>query len=249
MATVERAERLFPTGRTTREIAGELGVPERTVAHWRRRERRTGGPRARPPTCPRCDEVPLDVESYAYLLGSYLGDGHITVGYRTACLWIYCADGWPAVRVEVETAMARVMPTSGVSIVARQGCSAVKSFTLHWTCLFPQHGPGRKHTRRIVLEPWQEEVVEQHTGLFLRGLFHSDGCRITNWTTRPVAGEVRRYEYPRYFFTNRSTDILDLCATGLDRLGIAHRRPRPDTISVARRAAVAALDEHVGPKA
>jgi hypothetical protein len=88
-----------------------------------------------------------------------------------------------------------------------------------------------KHTRRIVLEPWQQEIVEAHTGPFLRGLFHSDG-----------------YTYPRYFFTNKSTDILDLCAAGLDRLGIAHRRPRPDTISVARRAAVAALDEHVGPK-
>ncbi|MDN5748236.1 MAG: hypothetical protein L0H64_06980 [Pseudonocardia sp.] len=99
-----------------------------------------------------------------------------------------------------------------------------------------------------MLEPWQEEVVDEHTGLFLRGLFHSDGCRITNWTTRRVAGATKRYEYPRYFFTNRSSHILDLCGAGLDRLGIAHRRPRSDTISVARRAAVAALDEHVGPK-
>jgi hypothetical protein len=35
----------------------------------------------------------------------------------------------------------------------------------------------------------------------------------------------------------------------LDRLGIAHRFPRPDTISVARREAVAALDAAIGPKA
>lgn len=245
---VRRAERLFPTEQTTREIARELGLPETTVGHWRRRERRAGGARARPPTCPRCDHVTLASTSYAYLLGCYLGDGHVTSGSRTACLWIYCADDWPVVRTEVETAMSRVMPSSSVSTVPRQGCTAVKSFTVHWTCLFPQHGPGTKHTRRIALEPWQQEVVEQHTGLFLRGLFHSDGCRITNWATRRVAGEVKRYEYPRYFFSNKSLDILDLCAAGLDRLGIDHRRPRPDTISVARRAAVAALDEHVGPK-
>jgi hypothetical protein len=38
------------------------------------------------------------------------------------------------------------------------------------------------------------------------------------------------------------------CSAPLDRLGIAHRFPRPDTISVARREAVAALDQVVGPK-
>jgi metal-dependent HD superfamily phosphatase/phosphodiesterase len=70
-----------------------------------------------------------------------------------------------------------------------------------------------------------------------------------NWATRTVDGTTTRHEYPRYFFSNKSTDILALCAAALDRLGIAHRRPRADTISVARRAAVAALDEVVGPKA
>jgi hypothetical protein len=148
---------------------------------------------------------------------------------------------------EVASSMQEALG-SRVCFVRRQGCTEVESYSEHWTCLFPQHGPGMKHTRRIALEPWQDQVVEQHTGLFLRGLFHSDGCRITNWTTRRLAGGVERYEYPRYFFSSKSLDILDLCAAGLDRLGIAHRRPRPDTIPVARRAAAAALDEHVGPK-
>lgn len=144
--------------------------------------------------------------------------------------------------------MRATLPTSSVSVVPRTGCAAVKSFSQHWACLFPQHGPGAKHTRPIVLEPWQQEVVDEQPGRFLRGLIHSDGCRMTNWTQRYVAGELKRYTYPRYFFTNKSTDILDLCAAALNRLSIAHTRPRPDTISVARRAAVAKLDEHVGPK-
>lgn len=59
---------------------------------------------------------------------------------------------------------------------------------------------------------------------------------------------MKHYEYPRYFFSNTSTDILDLCCAGLDRLGIAYRRPRWDQASVARREAVAALDARVGPK-
>jgi hypothetical protein len=71
---------------------------------------------------------------------------------------------------------------------------------------------------------------------------------MTNWTRRRVAGELKRYEYPRYFFSNKSTDILGLCCASLDRLGVAHRRPYWNQVSVARREAVAALDEWVGPK-
>ena len=75
-----------------------------------------------------------------------------------------------------------------------------------------------------------------------------DGCRISNWTHHRVPGRLKRYEYPRYVFTDKSTDILGLCAEALARLDIAFTRPRTDTISVARRSAVAALDLHVGAK-
>jgi hypothetical protein len=247
--TVDRVLDLCRTGITTREVARLTGIPERTVAHWRRGDRRiraSAPPRSAP--CPRCDGCGLDA-SYVYLLGAYLGDGHITSAQRTNCLWVYCADDWPGVQREVREAMRAVMPSASVSVVQRTGCVAIKSFTKHWACLFPQHGPGMKHTRPIVLERWQEELVERHTGPFLRGLFHSDGCRITNWATRTVNGTTTRHEYPRYFFSNESADILALCSTSLDRLGIAHRFPRYNTISVARREAVAALDEVVGPKA
>ena len=65
---------------------------------------------------------------------------------------------------------------------------------------------------------------------------------------RRIAGELKRYEYPRYLFINRSLDILPLCGTALDHLGIAYRRPHWDQVSVARREAVAALDVWVDPK-
>jgi hypothetical protein len=246
-STVDEVLALCRTGASTRQVAKATGIAESTIGHWRRGDRRGSGSRRAAP-CPRCDGSDLG-ESYAYLLGAYLGDGHITVSQRTACLWIYCADAWPRIQDDVRQAISSVMPSTSVSVVQRTGCVAVKSFTKHWPCLFPQHGPGRKHTRSIVLEPWQQDLVDQHNGAFLRGLFHSDGCRLTNWTRRTAAGVPRRYEYPRWFFTNRSADILGLCSAGLDRLGIAHRFPRPDTISVARREAVAALDAVVGPKA
>ena len=70
----------------------------------------------------------------------------------------------------------------------------MQSHSIHWTCLFPQHGPGKKHARTIALEEWQQQIVDAHPGAFLRGLIHSDGCRMTNWTRRRVAGEMKRYQ-------------------------------------------------------
>ncbi|GAA2918024.1 hypothetical protein GCM10010524_55710 [Streptomyces mexicanus] len=148
--------------------------------------------------------------------------------------------------------MRGVFPNNSVCKVRRKGCWEVKLYSLHMWCLFPQHGPGKKHQRRIALEPWQQEIVDAHPWEFVRGLIHSDGCRITNWTTRLVGGERKRYEYPRYFFTNVSDDIRQLFTGTLDKLGIewthCTRNGNPYNISVAKKASVALMDAHVGPK-
>jgi hypothetical protein len=198
---------------------------------------------------PPLHDARLNEERYAYLFGQYLGDGWIVSSQRRCRLTITCADTYPGIRTEVEAAMSATLPTSPVSRRQRTGCTEVQSHSVHWLCLFPQHGPGPKHNRGIALEEWQKQIVDNHAGRFLRGLIHSDGCRMTNWTQRRTAGgELKRYEYPRYFFTNKSLDILALCCAALKRLGIAYRRPHWDQVSVARREAVAALDVGVGPK-
>jgi hypothetical protein len=148
---------------------------------------------------------------------------------------------------ECQEAIESVRPGI-VFMVPSQGCTYVTALWKHWPCLFPQHGPGRKHERLIELEPWQREIVERQPGQFLRGVFHSDGCRITNWTQRVVAGELQRYEYPRYVFTNHSSDVMGLCEWALQLLELSWSRPSWKHLSVARKADVAALDVHVGPK-
>jgi hypothetical protein len=105
-----------------------------------------------------------------------------------------------------------------------------------------------KHTRKIRLEPWQEEIVGEFTQDFVRGLIHSDGCRSMNRVRRPLKSGDRWYEYPRYTFVNESVDIRRLFTDALDRLGVAWKQSNRKTISVARREAVARLDEFVGPK-
>jgi hypothetical protein len=128
------------------------------------------------------------------------------------------------------------------------GCVITTVSWKHWPCLFPQHGPGRKHERPIALEDWQSGIVEAHPAAFLRGLFHSDGCRLTNSTWRTVAGQRKRYRYPRWQFTNASADIRELCCWALDLVGVAWRQSNTRVISVSRREAVLRLDELIGQK-
>ncbi len=113
-------------------------------------------------------------------------------------------------------------------------------YSKHWPCLLPQHGPGKKHLRPIRLEPWQELLVNQAMEEFIRGLIDSDGCRV-------VAND-RGVRSVRYHFSNRSEDILGLFTGALDNLGIPWTRPSRYIIAVYRKAAVARLDEFVGPK-
>ena len=247
-STVERALLLSEIGVLDRENALICGVSIAAIRHWRRGSRRNG-PGEREPRCPRCHDRFLAPSAYAYLLGLYLGDGHITLGRRGVyALSIFCGDDWPGLADAAQQVMEVVMPTSGVFRRQKIGCQEIKSTSKHWPCLFPQHGPGRKHERRIELEPWQQIIVSEHAGDFVRGLFHSDGCRSINRVSKALVSGERWYEYPRYFFDNHSVDILRLCGEALDRLGVAWRFSKPTTISVARREAVARLDRFVGPK-
>ena len=247
---VRLARHLSDLGIVDRETAKVCGVSVRAVRHWRAGNRRSARSESSRPVCPRCHGRRLDAPAYAYLLGLYLGDGHITQGPRSYVLWLACSDAWPGLMGLARQAMALVMPSSNVFCSSQRGvhCTYVKSVSKHWPCLFPQHGRGRKHERRIELETWQEEIVSSYPGDFARGLFHSDGCRIINRVRRPTKGGDRWYEYRRYLFVNRSEDIHRLCGEALDRLGVAWRFSKPTTISVARREAVARLDEFVGPK-
>ena len=221
-------------------------MPRRTVGNWLYGERAKRRAEAHPSRCARCADPPrkpADPAAYAYLLGLYLGDGHLVTSTRVPVLRIYCTATWRGLIVACKNAMLRVLARK-VHMVRRGGCVVVQSSSNHWPCFLPQCGPGKKHDRPISLTVWQQDVVDNHMGHFLRGLFHSDGCCVTNRVTR----NGKTYEYPRYMFANESVDIMKLCQESLDKLGIGWRMCRPNLLSVARRDAVAELDRHVGPK-
>lgn len=197
---VQQALDLIEQGSTISAAASSLGVPRWTVQRWKLVYLDAGQPRGQAHCqipCPRCTDAVLDESAYAELLGWYLGDGHIARARRgVLVLRIYNDAQYVHDNARILQILERVKPGSRPSSHQRGQLVISLLYWKHWKCLFPQHGPGRKHERRIQLEPWQRHIVEAQPAAFLRGLFHSDGCRVKNWATRSVAGQTKRYNYP-----------------------------------------------------
>ena len=246
----ERVRILVEAGLNDCAVSRSTGIPRSTVREWR-----AGGfraPKAVVSVCDNCDrhghslDLP-DPSAYAYLLGVYLGDGHIAQGQRGVFrLRVFLDSRYPQIIQEVAEAMEGVMPGKKARRELHPTWAMVRldMWSKHWPCLLPQHGPGMKHTRPIALADWQQRIVDEHHPEFLRGLIHSDGCRSTN---RVWHGN-KAYEYARYTFSNASADIRALFCASCDALGVPWRRMNARNISVARREGVAALDAFIGPK-
>jgi hypothetical protein len=247
VATREQALRLLAAGWSLSAISDELGVSRWAVRSWR--DHGVVSEHQRRCTCPVCNaQVALDTRSYALLLGYYLGDGCVSRTRRTFSLRVSCDERYPGIIADVGSAISRVHPAGAVCHVKGPGVTVVQNCWNHWPCLFPQHGPGRKHERELSLEGWQREAVQAYPALFLRGLLHSDGCRTKNWATRTVGGVTKRYDYARWEFVNHSDDIRRWCAETLDLVEVPWRLSSWRCISVSTRAGVARLDALIGLK-
>src|SRR5437763_4168892 len=246
---IQRVADLSASGVSQAETARRTGIPRATLREWvklgleeaieRRRER----PAQSSGACDPCGHIArVPQAAYSYLLGQYLGDGSIASHPRGVYrLRIALCLKYPGIITECEQAMTAVLPNR-ICRVMNIGCLEMASYSKHWPCLFPQHGPGLKHNRQIVLKGWQERIVlDEQPGMLWRGLVHSDGCRVLNWGNGTA--------YPRYHFSNRSDDIRAIFAEACRRLGIACRPNNRWNLSVARRDSVAKLDKFVGPKA
>jgi hypothetical protein len=238
---------LVAAGLNDGEISRRTGIPRSTIGHWRRAERRA----SMSTSCATCghpahDFAALPASDYAYLLGAYLGDGHITRHARGVFrLTVYCSLMHINIAWWITLAAERVIGRrASIRADPRDNVIYVRSYSKQWPCLFPQHGPGVKHSRPIVLVDWQQRIVDAHPDQLVCGLIHSDGCRGINRIRHPG----KTYEYPRYEFSNRSADIRRIFCDACDQLGVEWRVMTRFVISIARRASVAKLDTFIGPK-
>jgi len=198
-------------------------------------------------SCARCgsDRHRFDHLStaYSYLLGLYLGDGCISKHPREVFRLRIALDvKYPGIVEECVAAMQAVVPWNKVHAqLTPKNYVEVHAYSKSWPCLFPQHGPGKKHERRILLTKWQRDLVDLTPELLLRGLIHSDGCRFIN------TGSYG-WRCPRYAFSNLSDDIKQIFCRTCDQLGLHWTVAPPKSVYVSRKADVARLDEFVGPK-
>jgi Homeodomain-like domain len=239
----KKALALVAEGVNDCEIARRLGVPRATVRDWRR-------PRYVPrrderAICPRCwrptPRIVFTDADYAELLGLYLGDGNITALQRTQRLRLSLDAKYPDINGEAQALLRRCFPENRVGRVLLGGGSTVvlHVYSSHLSCVFPQHGPGKKHERAILLEPWQVELVGAAPWSFVRGCIRSDGCAFVNRTGK--------YEYLSYDFYNLSAPIRQLFVDACTQLGLACR-PAGNSVRINRRESVERTLEHVGVK-
>lgn len=246
---VERVLGLVAIGRNDCEITRATGIPRTTVWEWRHappnranQKRRDQPGRWNGECDDEHDLARVSAVPYAYLLGLYLGDGCISRHPRTYRLRFSLDAAYPGIIGHCVTALEVLRPGKRASTYRTDTsrCVEVSMYWQHWPCLFPQHGPGKKHLRPIRLEPWQGAIVVRKPHLFVRGLIHSDGCRV-------VANDRGRPSV-RYHFSNLSGDIKRLYCLGLQLLGVQWTRPCERQIAVYRKESVAILDRLVGPK-
>lgn len=180
-------------------------------------------------------------DTYVYMLGMFLGDGYLH-GLPGSCRLEIALDAkYPALVETCAEAMSVLYPDHKVTrLTTKANCVVVYSYGWRWLALFPHSGSGRKHLRRIELAEWQQELVRGSPLQFIRGLIESDGCR----SVRHQDG----HEYPFYSFDNRSTDIIGFFCWACDLIGIHYTKPKPSTVSIARRPDVAFLDQVIGRK-
>ena len=236
-------QRLIAEGLNDCAIARRTRIPRRTVRDWRCRPQARLRHFAGDSACGiDHDFGSIAARPYCYLLGLYLGDGCISRSRRVWRLRIFLDAKYPAIVDSCRQAIDALMPRQHAALLRRKSrCFEVSLCSKHWPCLLPQHGPGKKHNRRIALESWQEVLVKEATEDFIRGLIHSDGCRV-------VAND-RGVRSIRYHFSNRSEDIIGLFTGALDHLGIPWTRSTKYIVSVYRKARPRALTSSSAPSA
>lgn len=176
---------------------------------------------------------------YSYILGLYLGDGYINKCKRTYRLRISLDKKYDSLNSYVKDVLGKLFPDNSIHDVDYGNYLDIGLYSKQMVELFPQHGAGKKHERKIELLKWQESVVDHQE--LLKGLVHSDGCYSYH------SGDKVKHHI--YTFTNMSEDIHRIFVSCCNKLGIVSRYNKKNGVTgVYSRKEVSKLHELIGDK-
>jgi LAGLIDADG-like domain len=163
---------------------------------------------------------------YSYILGLYLGDGYINKMKKTYRMRIFLDKKYPTLIEFVKNKLSKLFSKNKIGIVNGIGCVSISVYNNSLPLIFPQHGFGRKHNRKIELTKYQLEIIDWNQ--LLKGLFHSDGCYYKD----------RGKDY--FNFTNVSEDIVNIFKMCCDKNKILYtqsinKKSKKITIRISRR--------------
>lgn len=219
---IKKAIELYENGQNKCEISRELGISRSTIRGWLNNRGPVlelvyrGDLKSLPSGVPvriRAGLPPIESpKHYAYILGVYLGDGHISKQARTYRLRIFQDARYKNLIERYKLYLSKIFPKNKVSISKWhvENCKVIMVHNNEIPLLFPQHGSGRKHSRDIFLEDWQKKIVSKYPNEFISGLIDSDGCRFVVKKT----GDIR------YQFTNKSEDIKQIFKWACGLIGV-----------------------------
>jgi hypothetical protein len=182
--TVAEVLDLASDGLNNCEIARRTGVARPTVREWRTGRlphsfeskpmlyRRPTDPG---PRCTRCSSGKHRFDASRPPTPIFSGSTWATGAFPEAReTFTGCASPWTRnTRRSSTSALPRCrrscLGTGFIASQPRRTMSRFHAYSKGWPCLFPQHGPGKKHEREIVLREWQQELVDLVPTLLLRG--------------------------------------------------------------------------------
>lgn len=178
-------------GNSKLSLSKKYNIPRGTINYWCKNKDKNISEKP-------IDILDLDSISYSYILGVYLGDGHINKMLRTYRLRFFLDSRQDLVIEECVKHLKILFPSNSVNVIStKYNYVIITLYSNNIPYIFPQHGKGEKYKRKIKLNDKQKKIIKYNQ--LMKGLFHSDGSYF-----------IALSKYPRYQFTNKSKDLIDL---------------------------------------